>query len=65
MRDHSLPSRLAAAGLLLLASLLGGCADTGGPAWGPNTPRNGADQPVNPIYGTPIPGYPTINGGRP
>jgi hypothetical protein len=34
------------------------------PMWGPGSPRNGALQPVDPVYGTPIPGYPTINGGR-
>lgn len=31
------------------------------PAWGPGTPRNGAGQPVDAIYGTPLPGYPAIN----
>jgi hypothetical protein len=43
--------------------LLAACGDTT-PLWGPNSPRNGAQQPVDPIYGTPIPGYPLINGGR-
>ncbi|HZB91287.1 MAG TPA: hypothetical protein VE397_07595 [Stellaceae bacterium] len=42
--------------------LLAACADPN-PLWTPNSPRNGAQQPVDPIYGTPIPGYPTINGG--
>ncbi len=64
MRDNPVPSRLAAIGALLAIFLLGGCAATQGPAWGPNSPRNGASQPVDPVYGTPIPGYPTINGGR-
>ncbi len=45
-----------AAALLVLA----GCTATEGPLWGPNSPRNGANQPVDPVYGTPIPGYPAI-----
>ncbi|MGO8917382.1 MAG: hypothetical protein ACLQJR_15860 [Stellaceae bacterium] len=50
--------------LVLAAALmaLAGCTATKGPLWGPDSPRNGAQQPVDPIYGTPIPGYPTING---
>ena len=46
--------------LLALGSLLAACGDAT-PLWGPNSPRNGADQPVDPVYGTPIPGYPAIN----
>jgi len=42
---------------------LAACGDTT-PLWGPDSPRNGAQQPVDPVYGTPIPGYPLINGGR-
>ena len=49
-----------AAGLCALAMLLAGCGQAR-PAWGPGTPRNGAGQPVDPIYGTPLPGYPAIN----
>jgi predicted small lipoprotein YifL len=41
---------------------LGGCAETKGPLWTPDSPRNGATQPVDPVYGTPIPGYPQMNG---
>jgi hypothetical protein len=51
-----------AAGLCLVAILLGGCAGAR-PAWGPSTPRNGAGQPVDPTFGTPLPGYTTINNG--
>jgi predicted small lipoprotein YifL len=51
---------LAAAAALLA---LGGCTATKGPLWTPDQPRNGATQPVDPIYGTPIPGYPYIDGG--
>lgn len=46
--------------LCALAVLLSGCADTH-PNWGPTTPRNGAGQPVDSVYGTPVPGYPTVN----
>lgn len=50
----------ATAGLIAAAILLGGCAQAT-PAWGPGTPRNGAGQPVDAVYGTPLPGYPPIN----
>jgi hypothetical protein len=53
--------KLVAIGIYAAALLVAGCAATRGPAWGPNSPRNGADQPVDPVYGTPIPGYPTVN----
>jgi hypothetical protein len=52
------PSALAGGAVLLAA-----CSDTT-PLWGPDSPRNGAQQPVDPVYGTPIPGDPLINGGR-
>lgn len=55
--------RLVALGFGALLAL-GGCAETHGPLWSPNSPRNGAQQPVDPVYGTPIPGYPDVNGGR-
>jgi hypothetical protein len=60
-RPNSLLHRtLAPAGVALL---LAACGDTT-PLWRPDSPRNGAQQPVDPVYGTPIPGYPLINGGR-
>lgn len=49
-------------GLAALALLLAGCGDTH-PLYGPDTPRNGRGQPVDPIYGTPLPGTPLGNGG--
>ena len=56
--------RTASALLLLalgpLAALPGACSQAT-PAWGPGTPRNGADQPVDSRFGTPLPGYPAIN----
>lgn len=42
-----------------VALCLGACAQAT-PAWGPGTPRNGAGQPVDSIYGTPLPGYPDV-----
>jgi hypothetical protein len=30
----------------------------------PDAPKNLLGQEVDPIYGTPVPGTPTINGGR-
>jgi hypothetical protein len=47
------------AGLGALLVVLAGCGPAT-PTWGPNSPRNGAGQPVDPIYGTPIPGYPSL-----
>lgn len=47
---------LALCTLLLLAA----CAST--PEYGPGTPRNGAGQPVDPTFGTPLPGDAPING---
>jgi hypothetical protein len=43
--------------LLAAAILLGSCNDAH-PLYGPNSPRNGMGQPVDPIYGTPLPGGP-------
>ncbi|HUH85757.1 MAG TPA: hypothetical protein VLX85_14195 [Stellaceae bacterium] len=61
----SKPSSLPLAALVTatgIALLLGGCSlPPPTPMWGPDSPRNGALQPVDPVYGTPIPGYPTIN----
>ena len=37
------------------AILLAGCNDAQ-PLYGPDTPRNGVGQPVDPIYGTSLPG---------
>jgi hypothetical protein len=57
-----MPTRLALLVLSMAALSLAGCAGAT-PMWGPNSPRNGAGQPVDPIYGTPIPGYTTPYGG--
>jgi predicted small lipoprotein YifL len=48
---------------MVLLALAACTATSTGPLWTPDTPRNGATQPVDPVYGTPIPGYPLINGG--
>ena len=50
---------LLAAGIVSVAMLLGGCSATQGPLFGPESPRDGAGRPVDPIYGTPLPGYAT------
>lgn len=47
--------------ILGLAAMLGACGDPD-PLYGPGSPRDGAGRPVDPIYGTPLPGYP-IGGG--
>ena len=36
--------------------LLGGCSAPRDPAYGANAPRNGFGQPVDPVYGTQLPG---------
>jgi hypothetical protein len=43
------------AALVAMALLLAGCNDAQ-PFSGPNTPRDGMGRPVDPIYGTPLPG---------
>ena len=48
------------AAILSVTALLSGCTATKGPLFGPDTPRDGAGRPVDPIYGTPIPGYPSL-----
>jgi predicted small lipoprotein YifL len=57
-----MPMRRKLAPLVLVLVALGGCATSTGPLWTPDSPRNGATQPVDPVYGTPIPGYPPVNG---
>lgn len=59
LASRAIPAAAALGAMLLLA----GCAPSTGPMWGPNSPRNGAGQPVDPVYGTPIPGYTTPYGG--
>lgn len=58
----SVPMRLMMFACIAGMILLAGCVDPS-PLWNPNSPRNGAGQPVDPIYGTPIPGYATPWGG--
>jgi hypothetical protein len=36
--------------------LIGGCSAAHDPTYGPNAPRNGYGQPVDPVYGTQLPG---------
>ncbi len=53
--------RLAA--LAALGIMLGACSMPSTPLYGPDTPRNGAGQPVDSVYGIPLPGYPSRGGG--
>jgi hypothetical protein len=46
---------------LCILVLLSSCAAT--PAFGPGSPRNGAGQPVDRTYGTPLPGDAPVDGG--
>jgi hypothetical protein len=48
--------------LAAVALLLAGCQDAT-PQYGPNSPRDGMGRPVDPIYGTPLPGTWGGNGG--
>jgi len=43
--------------VLLSIVVLAACGDAT-PLYGPNTPRDGVGRPVDPVYGTPLPGYP-------
>lgn len=43
--------------LLSTTVLLSDCNDAH-PLYGPDSPRNGAGLPVNPVYGTSLPGSP-------
>ncbi len=53
--------RLGVAAVVWIAAMaLAGCVP-GPPLFGPDTPRNGAGQPVDPVYGLPLPGYPLLN----
>ena len=36
--------------------LIAGCSAPRDPMYGPNAPRNGYGQPVDPVYGTQLPG---------
>jgi predicted small lipoprotein YifL len=47
--------------IVAIAGMLGGCGDAH-PLYGPDSPRDGAGRPVDPIYGTPLPGVPLGNG---
>lgn len=46
------------------AVVLASCNTTTGPLYGPNSPRNGAGDVVDPQLGTIIPGYPTGGEGE-
>jgi len=48
--------------LLGAVVLLAACGDAR-PLYGPDSPRNGAGRPVDPVYGIPLPGGPGGYGG--
>jgi hypothetical protein len=56
MRKRSLASAWVAALIAAPVLLLGGCVQTTGPLFRPDSPRDGAGNVVDPVYGTPIPG---------
>ncbi len=60
MRKESVMRAMMLTGYSALALLLGGRRQATS-AWGPGTPRNRAGQPIDAIYGTPLPGYPALN----
>lgn len=53
----SLSQTVSAALIGALALSLAACAQAT-PSWGPDSPRNGAGEPVDRVFGTPLPGYP-------
>ena len=62
MPQHMLSPGLARSVLALCAAvLLAACSAT--PLFGPGSPRNGAGQPVDGTYGTPLPGDAPVSGG--
>lgn len=62
MLQHVPTPRLGRSVLALCAAvLLAACSAT--PLFGPDSPRNGAGQPVDGIYGTPLPGDAPVSGG--
>ena len=48
--------------MMAMALLLAGCAEAS-TAGRPGAPLNGAGQPVDPVYGTSVPGTPMTTGG--
>jgi len=53
--ERTMRRAAALAVLTAAALLLGACGDTH-PLFHPNTPRDGAGHPVDPVYGIPLPG---------
>lgn len=53
-------TRMVLAGVVLygLAGMLGACATSTGPLYGPSSPRNSIGEVVDPQTGVVIPGYP-------
>jgi hypothetical protein len=62
MRTRSIRSTCAAALAIAPLILLGACGPTD-PRYGPDAPKNGFAQPVDPVYGTQLPGTYMCCGG--
>jgi hypothetical protein len=60
--DHLRRRGVIPGALAALVLLLAGCSDAT-PLYGPNSPRDGMGRPVDPIYGTPLPGTWGGSGG--
>lgn len=54
--------RLRRLGLVAAVFLLAGCGDAH-PLYAPDTPRDATGRPVDPVYGTPVPGTMSYGGG--
>jgi hypothetical protein len=50
-------NRAAVVAALAALALLCGCAGPSSPLYGPNSPRNGAGEVVDPATGVAVPGY--------
>jgi hypothetical protein len=48
----------AVAAVIFATIWLAACDFHSTPLWGPNSPRNGANQVIDPVLGVPIAGYP-------
>lgn len=58
-----MPDLRHAGGALALGAVLALCSCAPTPGVGPGSPRNGAGQPVDRTYGTPLPGDAPVSGG--
>jgi hypothetical protein len=50
------------AAMIVALLALAACDMHSTPLWGPNSPRNGGNEVVDPVTGVPIPGFPQPSG---